>query len=128
MRPIPPSPAGRLSRSRTSSEKGGLPVIAGMKVWWISFRSVCVCVCEFVCVRMCVCMSVYVSVRVCAYVCVCVLTHSHTHTHTRTQSCARTRSHTHTIRVCVCVTSPTYRPARGSCRGFESRTHAGGLR
>ena len=28
--------------------------------------------------------------------------------------------------ICVAVTSPTCRPARRSCRGFESRTHAGG--
>ena len=28
----------------------------------------------------------------------------------------------------VAVTSPTCRPARRSCRGFETRTHAGGLR
>ena len=40
VRPILPSLAGRLSRSRASSEKGGLPVIAGMKVWWISSRVV----------------------------------------------------------------------------------------
>ena len=34
-----PSLVGRISRSRSSSEQGGLPVIAGMKVRWISFSS-----------------------------------------------------------------------------------------
>ena len=89
---------------------------------------VCVCASVFVCVRKCACVCCAcvsacarafvlecVSVRVC--VCMCVSAYV----------CAF-------LCVCVCmcvgvaVTSPTCRPARRSCRGFESRTHAGGLR